>query len=377
MKKQSVYLLDIARTPRGRQGGELNEIFCGNLAGAAITKLIERHEDVRALIDEVILAQSLPTCNPSNIARYAALAALIDEAVPARTVHANTLSGMQAIRSSFYQIASGQSALCVAGGVDSYSTAPFSLRNVRGSFKEENRIICDTIKEGEMCTQPAPSDLKQFHDKVFGASPSRGALEFSKTLKQKIEKAKLAPPDDLAGLEYEKRKLGAVRVTRDEWAFEGEDTSSRIAPYSDGAAAALLVGSMAPGAALKSSQAELCAFSFVGCRPEEWHLSGGIAVEKLLSQNNLTIGDISVLEICETSLDLVSCTIEKLRDGADAFPVVNPFCASLSLGKNDGADAFLQLGNLCDSLKPGQFGVACTSSPGGMGMAMLIKKLRG
>ena len=94
-------------------------------------------------------------------------------------------------------------------------------------------------------------------------------------------------------------------------------------------------------------------------------------MKKLLKNKGLELADVAVVEVIENSAQDVLHVMEQLGEG----PAVNPVGGALTFGKNDGAEGIFMVMRLMDALQPGQKGVACIYSPGGMGMAALIEKI--
>ena len=117
--------------------------------------------------------------------------------------------------------------------------------------------------------------------------------------------------------------------------------------------------------------AELQGFAVVGADPTAPQETGAAAVQKLLKNKGLDLADVAVVEIIENSAQDVLHVMEQLGEG----PAVNPVGGALTFGKNDGAEGIFMVMRLMVSLQPGQKGVACIYSPGGMGMAALIEKI--
>ncbi|MDH5785483.1 MAG: acetyl-CoA C-acetyltransferase [Chromatiales bacterium] len=118
-----VYIVDGARTPFLKAQGP-GPFSASDLAVQAGRQLLLRHPIAPEAFDEVILGSVMPGPDEVNIARVAALRLGCGDAVPAFTVQRNCASGMQALDTAARNIASGQSELVLAGGVEAMSHAP-------------------------------------------------------------------------------------------------------------------------------------------------------------------------------------------------------------------------------------------------------------
>ena len=132
MKK--VVITQAARTPWGVPGGTLEPLMSSDMAAPMLKALLERGGVEPTDVDQVIFGQAHPSTMPNNIGHYAWLKAELPVEVPGHTVQINTASALQAVRSAYYLIATGNEQICIAGGADSYSAAPFVMRDVRNHF---------------------------------------------------------------------------------------------------------------------------------------------------------------------------------------------------------------------------------------------------
>ncbi len=98
------------------------------------------------------------------------------------------------------------------------------------------------------------------------------------------------------------------------------------------------------------------------------------AIQKLLEQTGMTMGDIDVVEINEAfAAQIVPCK-EDLRIDDDKL---NPFGGAIALGHPfgmTGARIMTTLLNDLDTLD-GTYGIESMCAAGGMGMAMLVERL--
>jgi acetyl-CoA C-acetyltransferase len=118
-----VYVVAARRTPIGRAGGALRHLGPDALAAACIEAVLLDVGADGAEVDEVILGNVWgPGGNP---ARLAALRAGLGIQVPGSTVDVQCASGLAAINTGARLIATGGAELCLAGGVESVSTAPW------------------------------------------------------------------------------------------------------------------------------------------------------------------------------------------------------------------------------------------------------------
>src|SRR5438874_4156752 len=122
-----VYVLDAVRTPIAKHQGAYADIRPDDLAAAAVRALVDRTPDLDpAAIDDVILGDANGAGEDNrNVARMAVLLAGLPSSVPGVTVNRLCGSGLEAVVQASRAIATGDASVCIAGGVESMSRAPW------------------------------------------------------------------------------------------------------------------------------------------------------------------------------------------------------------------------------------------------------------
>jgi acetyl-CoA C-acetyltransferase/acetyl-CoA acyltransferase len=123
------WILDGIRTPFVKAGGAFRHTPVYELGRVAMGEVIARANLDPARIDEVVFGNCGQPPEAANVSRVTALRAGIPEPVPAATVHRNCASGMEAVADSVRRIASGEGRLMLAGGMESMSQMPISIRS--------------------------------------------------------------------------------------------------------------------------------------------------------------------------------------------------------------------------------------------------------
>lgn len=367
MNMKKVIIADSVRTAWGKPGAGLAPFISSDFSAKILTELLSRTGVDANAVDQVVFGQAHPSTMPNNIGHYAWLKAELPVEVPGYTVQSYSGSALQALRNCYYLIATGNEDICVAGGADSYSAAPFVLRDARNHFYPQHRTFIDSIEEAEQYTQPQPMSRQEQYELAHGKTLSAEAVQYAQ---DSIAKAQTA---DCAGrilpISYEVRKKGTVTVDKDEM-LSSASADNALAPYADGAAVTMLMSEDKAKELGIKAQAAISGFAVAGCDPKQQQTSGALAVQKLLKNKGLTMDEIAVIEVIENSAQDVVDTMKTLGGNAQ----VNPMGGALAYGKNDGAEGIIMLMRLVDSLKEGQKGVVCVYSAGGQGMAALIEK---
>ena len=367
MNMKKVIIADSVRTAWCKPGAGLASFISSDFSAKLLTELISRTGVDASAVDQVVFGQAHPSTMPNNIGHYAWLKAELPVEVPGYTVQSCSGSALQALRNCYYLIATGNEDICVAGGADSYSAAPFVLRDARNHFYPQHRTFIDSVEEAEQCTQPVPMTRQEQYELAHGKDLSAEAVKFAQ---ESIAKAQGTDcTAQILPISYEVRKKGTVTVDTDELVSSACADKS-LSPYADGAAVTMLMSEDKAKELGVKALAAICGFAVAGCDPTKQQTAGALAVEKLLKNKGLTMDDIAVIEVIENSAQDVLDTVKALGGKAQ----VNPLGGALAYGKNDGAEGIAMLMRLVASLKEGQKGILCTYTAGGQGMAALIEK---
>ena len=143
----SAFLCDAIRTPFGRYGGALATVRTDDLAALPIAALMQRNPGVDwGAVDDVVYGCANQAGEDNrNVGRMALLLAGLPQEVPGSTVNRLCGSSLDAIAIASRAIKSGETALMIAGGVESMSRAPFVLAKATEAFSRAANIEDTTI----------------------------------------------------------------------------------------------------------------------------------------------------------------------------------------------------------------------------------------
>ncbi len=128
---RKVFILGAKRTAVAPRNGAFADLEVAELVAPLMSVLLQDSQLSLRNIDQVILGNAL--YGGGNPARVAALAAGLDQSVPALTIDSQCCAGLDSIGVGAAMIASGQAKVVVAGGVESYSRSPLRAHRPRGS----------------------------------------------------------------------------------------------------------------------------------------------------------------------------------------------------------------------------------------------------
>src|SRR5437867_1579857 len=141
------FICDAVRTPFGRYGGSLSTVRPDDLGAVPIKALVERNASVDwSAVDDVVYGCANQAGEDNrNVARMALLLAGLPQEVPGSTINRLCGSSMDAIGIAARAIKSDETALMIAGGVESMSRAPFVMGKAEAAFSRAARIEDTTI----------------------------------------------------------------------------------------------------------------------------------------------------------------------------------------------------------------------------------------
>ena len=139
------FIFDHVRTPRGRgkPSGSLHEITSIELATQALRVIRDRNSLDTSRVDDVVLGCVTPIGEQgANIARIATINADYATCVPGKQLNRFCASGLEAVNTAAAQVMSGQSDLCIGGGVESLSRVPMGSDG--GAWPSDPRVAHKT-----------------------------------------------------------------------------------------------------------------------------------------------------------------------------------------------------------------------------------------
>jgi acetyl-CoA acetyltransferase family protein len=133
LKPGDIAIVSGARTPFGRYCGKIKDYTAQELGAVAAKAAIERAGIAPGEFDHVVFGNAQQTSGDALYgARHVALRAGLPIETPALTVNRLCGSGMQSIVSAAQMIQTDEAKMVLAGGMESMSQAPFSIRGRDG-----------------------------------------------------------------------------------------------------------------------------------------------------------------------------------------------------------------------------------------------------
>jgi len=383
-----IYLDGPVRSPIGKFGGSLKRFTAPALAALTLKECVQRAQPAEAKADWVLLGHARQAGARPNPARQAALAAGFPENVPAFTVNQACASGLTAVVLAAEKIAVGKAKRVFAGGVESMSNTPYFLMDARWGQRLGHGAVVDGMHQDGFFCPMSGMVMGETVEKFIAAERSISREEqdaYALLSQQRAQEAwaqgrfasevfEIPAEGKAPGLATdEHRRDGSTREGLAKLApvFDkaGTITAGNSSGITDGAA--FVCVSAAKSAA---SEAEILATETIALDPKRMGLGPITAISNLLSRQGLGVADIEAFEINEAFAAQVIACQKELRIPMDRL---NAWGGSIAIGHPIGASGARVLVTLLSRMtgKPGALGVASLCVSGGLGIAVLIRRL--
>ena len=422
----ATWILGGIRTPFAKAGGPLKRTPSYELGRAAAAEVLARAEIDPARLDEVIFGHCAMPAEAANSTRIVALRAGVPEQVPAFTVHRNCASGMEAVASAVYRIASGDAHLVLAGGMESMSQIPLQytfeyaewLQGLMAAKTPGAKLAALARFRPAMLT-PRIAIAEGLTDLVCGLNMGQTAevlsREFRITREQQDAFALRSHQRAIASREKLREEIlpvfatpGYEPIRDDVGPREGQtiEALAKLKPYFDrrngtvtvgnscqvtDGAVALLIGDESQASAWGSAPlGRIRSFAFAGLAPARMGLGPVFAASRALQKAGLTLADIELFELNEAFAAQVLACQAAARSAAFAraelgrdhalgeFPdeALNVNGGAIALGHPVGCSGARLLLTLLHEMRRRnlKLGLAALCVGGGQGAAFILER---
>jgi len=396
------FICDAVRTPFGRYGGALSSVRADDLAAIPLKALMERNARVDwAAIDDVVYGCANQAGEDNrNVGRMALLLAGLPQEVPGDTVNRLCGSSLDAIGIAARAIKSGETALMIAGGVESMSRAPFVIGKAETAFSRTAKVEDTTIgwrfvnplmkARFGVDSMPETAENVAQEFKVSRADQDAFALRSQQRTAEAIAAGRLA--DEIIPVTISAKKGEPIIFRQDEHPRattlealaklkgvvrpDGTVTAGNASGVNDGACAMLLASDDAARRYGLTPKARLVAVAAAGVAPRIMGFGPSPATRKVLAKAGLKLADIDVIELNEA---FAAQALAVTRDLGlpDDSPKVNPNGGAIALGHPLGASgARLVTTAMYQLARSGGRYALCTMCIGvGQGIALILERV--
>jgi acetyl-CoA acetyltransferase family protein len=381
-----VYIHGAVRTPVGKLGGTLAGTRPDDLAATVVRALVERTGVDAERIDEVYFGDANQAGEDNrNVARMAVLLAGLPTSIPGATVNRLCGSGMEGAFSASRAIAAGDEDLCIAGGVESMSRAPWVVLKPEKPFPRTHETMHSTTLGWRMVNPEMPDewtvtlgegaeiladkyDISREQQDEFAlhshqkaaAAWDRGAFEDEVVPVPDVE----LPRDENIRADTSLEKLGQLKPV---FRKHGTVTAGNSSPMNDGASALLLASSEDGALARIASRASSAV------EPQLYGIGPVEAANKALERAGIGWGDLAAVELNEA---FASQSLACLAEWKELDPeILNVNGGAIALGHALGNTGTRLLTTLVHELRRrgGGWGLATMCIGVGQGVAMVIE----
>jgi 3-oxoadipyl-CoA thiolase len=396
-------ILEALRTPVGRYRGALSGVRPDDLAALVIGAVVERSGIDPARLDDVFFGAANQAGEDNrNVGRMAALLAGLPVTVPGTTVNRLCASGLEAFNQAARAIRAGDAELCLAGGVESMTRAPWVLPKQPTGFPRGEQSLYDTTLGWRLVN---PKFAGGPHTEAMGETGENVAEEHGISREDQDEFALRSHQLAIAAWENDhfdgqivpvrtppaKRGGEPGSFERDEGpradttleklaalppAFRegGTVTAGNSSSLNDGAAA-LLVGNDAAASEFGLEPiARVVSIGVAAVEPRLMGLGPIPAIRSALKRAGLEIGDLDLIDINEAFASQAIACERELGFDRQRFNVNG---GAIAIGHPLGCSGARLVGNVAHELRRrgARYGVAALCVGVGQGVATIVENV--
>jgi acetyl-CoA acyltransferase len=382
-----VVLVSAVRSPvgKGKKDGALANVHAVDLSAHMMRAAIERAKVDPATIDDVFWGCAMPEATQGlNVARLAWLRAGLPVEVPAATINRFCSSGLQTIALGAQEIMSGMADVVLAGGVEMMSQVPMSGYHTRldpeltesyigMGFTAERVATRWKVTREEQDRWALGSQQKAaralgagaFDDQIVPIPVEHVTWHGAEKETKTVEFAR----DELPRTDTTMEGLAKLRPA---FKVNGTVTAGNASPYSDGAAAVLLMTAERAKELGLEPLARFITFATAGVDPDIMGMGPIKAVPKALKRAGVRLDDVDLVEFNEAFAAQVLAVVGDLGIPEEK---VNVNGGAIALGHPLGATGSKLTTQLVHELgkRGGGLGMVTMCIGGGMGAAGLFE----
>jgi acetyl-CoA C-acetyltransferase len=380
-----VYLVAARRSPIGRLSGALKSLTAADLALQVTEAVVPAA--LKPVIDQVVLGQVLQAGTGMNVARQLGLRLGLPQTTPACTINMVCGSGLKAVALAADAVASGESSLVLAGGVESMSRAPHYASDLRSGKKLGAVTLTDAILADGLTDPVLKLEMGVTAERIaemfkisrqaqdeFALRSQQRAVASRDAFRREIVSIKtkdgMVEIDEHPRADTTLEKLGNLKPA---FRPNGTITAGNASGINDGAALVVIANDEAVKHNGLQPRARLVAAAAVGCDPAMMGLGPVHAIRRLLEETGWKLDEVDAAEINEAfAVQTLACAQElqldlnKLNQRGGAIALGHPIGCS-------GARVLVTLLHILEDRKLRR-GIAALCVGGGMGIAMAIER---
>lgn len=366
---------------RGKSDGSLASVHPIDLSATVMKAAAEKAGVDPALIEDIQWGCAMPEASQGlNVARLSSLRAGFPVEVSAATVNRFCSSGLQSMAYAAQAIMSGMNDVVLAGGVEMMSQVPMSGYHTQlhpemaeayigMGYTAERVAERWGISRADQDAWALRSHQKALEAQANGAFDSQIVPIGIKKVNWKGSK-RTAEEAQFAKDELPRANTSAEGLAKLKPAFKegGTVTAGNASPYSDGAAALLMMSADKAAELGLKPLARFVSFATGGVDPDIMGVGPIKAVPKALAKAGIGVGDLELIEFNEAFAAQVLAVMGELKMNPDK---ININGGAIALGHPLGATGAKLSTQLIHALskRGGGLGMVTMCIGGGMGAA--------
>jgi len=372
---------------KGKKDGALANVHAVDLSAHLMKSAIDRVGVDAATIDDVFWGCAMPEATQGlNVARLAWLRAGLPVSVPAATVNRFCSSGLQTVALAAQEVMSGMADVALAGGVEMMSQVPMSGYHTRLDPELTESYIGMGFTAERVATRW--SVTRDDQDRWALGSQQKAARALSANAFDgqiapiSVERVtwsgaeKHTSTSDFARDELPRPDTTMEGLAKLKPAFKanGTVTAGNASPYSDGAAALLLMSAERAKELGLKPLARFITFAAAGVEPDVMGVGPIKAVPKALKRAGLSMQQVDLIEFNEAFAAQVVAVVRELQMPEEK---VNVNGGAIALGHPLGATGAKLTTQLIHELgkRGGGTGLVTMCIGVGQGIAALVERV--
>jgi acetyl-CoA C-acetyltransferase len=381
------------RLPTGRFLGGLKEFTAPQLGAMVVREAVRRAGIDPGIVDECIMGNVVSAGLGQAPARQAALRGGLSDNVSALTINKVCGSGLKAVMLASQGIATGDSSVVVAGGMESMSNAPYLLARAREGLRMGHGEVLDSmINDGLWCSFESwhmgnAGEVVATECGISREAQDAYALESHRKAAEATDEGRFDA--EILPVSIPQKSGDAIVVKHDEsirrdttldalgklapaFSKDGTVTAGNAPPVNDGAAALVVTSIVRAKELGLTPMARIVAQASSGLDPKHVLMTPVEAIRRVLVKTGWRTADVDLFEINEAfSVQLIAVLRQLGVDPAR----VNVNGGAVALGHPIGASGARILTTLLYALTQRQQrrGIAALCLGGGNGVAVAIE----
>jgi acetyl-CoA C-acetyltransferase len=387
-------IVSYRRTPYGRLLGALHTQSATALGAHALHHALADANVDPGDVDYVIAGQVLQAGVGQNPARQTAVAAGIPLDVPAQTLNAVCLSGLDIITQAHRLVTSGEAEVVACVGQESMSQAPHLLPHFRLGTKYGAAEVIDSMESDGLTdafgscsmglsTENGNSDrgISRDQQDEWAARSHQLATSHRVDLANEIAPVTMVTGKGPTIVDHDEgvrpdTTVESLARLRPAFSADGTITAGNASPISDGAACVIVMSDAEWRRREVQGLAKIVSHAFVAGPDTSLHSQPSKAMTQALTRVGMGAEQCQVLEINEA---FASVVIQSIADLGVPPERVNRFGGAIALGHPIGSSGTRIVGSLAMQLRhvgDGAIGAAGICGGGGQGAALVLAALQ-